>query len=719
MTSHWNAEHERVTRACLELAAGHDAECIGILEQAGTGPLVESMRAIALAAQAGREAQPALARKRLDEAAQLAVPIATLLRRRSALGHSLGGMPADEVYELHCLLAQFDRDAFAGAWDSFSPAERYRYACWAPSLDALRSCVRSAAGPLGAPLVESILTGNSAPAVDPGLALAHRSLLASRPQDCLAALDRIEVGGCAVVDGLRLVASALVASEAGDAAAAQDLFDQAFALGNPLPALLRPIGAQARLQDPAGRRAFECFSLLERMEPGSTLHHWRTLPAPARLRYAPVLVCANRDAARPHVYSLARHKRAIAQAWGEAGLYILMADILGLPLADRPRVMPVASLQGFARSSALAFDPLAGPRDVRLHGPTFPDGRAGIELQGRSRSFFLCALADIAVWGKSNVLVAGDRILMDHQLDELARLPVHHDFNLPVLADSDAGALVLPVPPGSSRMAKALSLVGAQTSNFGHWLMEILLPLRTCLRHPALQGIPLLVDAQMPAQHRQSLEFLAGGGHPIITLPFGGCAVVGELWTFSRLFFWPGGERSPQPEDAWKVAEIADPDLIAGMVRDMQPLLATVEPPQDAARKLYLTRRPSQARPLGNRLQVEQLMQSRGFAVVDLAGHDFLRQLQYLRAARTVVLEAGSSVFALLFAKEGLDIGYFPLSQPTELECLHEVFLRLGHRMITVDSSTADPAIADLEAIERMLARLERQSQGRMQSGNG
>jgi hypothetical protein len=709
MKSRSGAASDSVRRAYLELAAGHEDACLRLLPEAETGAVAASMRAVALAAQACGEAQTDIARKHLAEASRLAIPLRALLRCRSALGRSVG-MPHDEVYELHCLLAQFDPDAFAHAWTAFNPTERYRYACWAPSVDALRASVRGRAGPLGALLVESVLTRDSSLEVDPGLALAHQSLLASRPEECLGALDRIQTRECAVVDGLRLVASAQLASQAGDAATATVLFEKAFALGNPLPALLRPLGADAQLRQPAGPRAFECFSLLERIEPGSTLLYWRTLPAAQRLRFAPYLLSANRAAAKPHVYSLARHKRSMAQAWGASGLSILMAESFGMPLSEHPRMLPIASLQASAQAHALAFEELAGARDVRLRGPAGPDGSPGAEVRGRSRSLFVCAFADIAVWGKSNVLVAADRILMDHQAAELASLPVHHDFNLPVLGDTGSSALVLPVPPGAPRIAKALSLVGAQTSNFGHWLMEILLPLRTCLRHAALEGIPFLVDAQMPVQHRQALQFLAGGSHPLIELPLGACVFVGELWTFSRLVFWPGGERSPLPLDAWKVAEIADPDLIAGMVKEMQPLLDSIEPAQDAPRRLYLTRRPSQARPLGNRLQVEELMRSRGFAVVDLAAHDFLQQLQHLRAARTVVLEAGSSVFALLFCREGLEIGYFPVSQPTELECLHEVFMRLGHRMVTADPVTSDPTIADLDAIGRMLAQLERQA---------
>ncbi|TDA86541.1 DUF563 domain-containing protein, partial [Halomonas marinisediminis] len=71
-------------------------------------------------------------------------------------------------------------------------------------------------------------------------------------------------------------------------------------------------------------------------------------------------------------------------------------------------------------------------------------------------------------------------------------------------------------------LPRALSLLGINADSFGHWMLE---QLPRFLATRALLGAatpPLLVDADIPAQHAEALRFFGGEDGPeIIEVPRG------------------------------------------------------------------------------------------------------------------------------------------------------------------------------------------------------
>jgi hypothetical protein len=440
------------------------------------------------------------------------------------------------------------------------------------------------------------------------------------------------------------------------------------------------------------------------MLPGSTLAFWQGLPAGSRLRYAPYLFRVNLAARRPHMYGLRRHKRMVLERFGLAGLAILMSEMLDhAPPAGLAR-LPVVGLQAYAQAQGEAYDVIASPRQVLMHLPRIIGAAPRPPLAGESRTFFRCVLKDAVVAGKSNAIAAPQVLLMDFQRDEREQLPSHLDFNFPVLDELDGVATMLDPRPGRQPIPVALKLTGAQTANFGHWTMEYMFQLWACLQQPGFAGVTILIDAQMPPQHREAVEFFAGPGHPILTLRMGEEWPVARLWTCAKVVYWPGGEKTPVPAAAATLFELADAELLAGMIRQLQPRLDSVRVAGDAPARLFLSRAAGQSREMEDRAGLQRFFEGRGYTVIDPAGLSFLDQLRYLRGASTVVVEAGSSVYSLIYGRPGLRIGYFPTYDPPELECIHEVFVKLGHTMLAL----APPGDAgNTQAVDYdMLARL-------------
>ena len=545
------------------------------------------------------------------------------------------------------------------------------------------------------------------------LVRAQRFLASGRHAEAAASADAL--AGRPVGRALHLAATAAIARGNGDGDEAARMLAQVAELGVPLAPVLRILGRHALAQgDDAA--AFEHFALLDRLAPGSMLEYAAgSEDDAARVRRAPALLRASLRGARPFFYRAQLVKAALVRALGEAGAAMVLAEAIGGDAGWRLRRLPLAGLLEHARAHALEFAELIPPRDVRMDGPEV-FGRAPMPgFDGRTRSVFFCVLADAMVWGKSNLLRAGGRLLLDHQGSEYERIPLNLDVNPPVVVARDGEVAILEhdAPLRLPDLAQACSLVGLHTANYGHWIFEHLFPLWACMDRPGFAQVPLLVDAQMPAQHRELLEFFVGPGHPVVELGPGQGVAVRRLWTASKIAYWPGGEQLPAPPV--HDYELSDTPALAALIGRLQPRLDTLDL-TGRPERIYLTRRAAQGRPLAERAAVEAFFAARGFAVLDFARMPMLDQLRYLRAARTVVLEAGSAMYGALFCRPGTRIGELAGDDPTEHEWCAEMFRALGMRLLLFPCATVGPPTglkgavekrADLDRLDAYLAALE------------
>jgi len=286
-------------------------------------------------------------------------------------------------------------------------------------------------------------------------------------------------------------------------------------------------------------------------------------------------------------------------------------------------------------------------------------------------------LPDAVVTSKSNLIVAGGRVLMDFQADELGKVPLELDVD-PAVVSADGEAVTMLSADAEAEHDQALSLLGMYTYNFGHWVFEQLFKVFAALGRPGFDGVPLLIDEQMPPQLVEALELLAGPGHPIVVVPPGGSIRVERLWACSMIAYWPGCEVLGTP--SWPEAELADTDALSALLGRVEPRLRALDGAERGGR-LYLTR---SGRRLANRPEVERWFADRGFEVADFGRLPFVEQLRRIRGAELVVAEDGSVVYGLLFARPGLRIGVLAPPAPLEYEWCNEMFRSLGHQLLVL-----------------------------------
>ena len=475
------------------------------------------------------------------------------------------------------------------------------------------------------------------------------------------------------VQSIALVASGLICEREGRGAEALERVERAQRLGVPLPAVLRACG---RFFQRAGRhrRAARCYGVLAAFDPTAVDELAAELPARELARWSPWLLDPARRGGPWVIHPV---KRALVGRHGTAAAAAAFAYANGSARDSELVTLPVAGLRDVARTYGLAYEELVPARAVHLPDPPVFGRRPGPGFDARTRTLFFTRLADAVVSSKSSFLVCDGRAVLDVQDDELARVALDFSLDAPVLTAGDGSVTML--LDGHARrgapLDRAISLVGMNTTNFGHWLLEFLPVVLMARRRPDAAAVPFVVDAQMPSQLRQSLRLFAGDDHPVVELPRGHAVRVRELWAFARPMYVPLAQQAGAV--AARELMVVDPDAFAGLLETARPQLERLDGAR-GPRRLFLTREDHQHRRIVNRVEVEAWFREHGFHVVDFGRLPFAEQLRLTRGAEVVVGPDGSSLLVSLFGRPGLRVGVLDNPHLADNEWYVAMCRRLG-----------------------------------------
>jgi hypothetical protein len=237
-----------------------------------------------------------------------------------------------------------------------------------------------------------------------------------------------------------------------------------------------------------------------------------------------------------------RMKRLLLEALPRDAAFAAYRDALNLGPAVRLEPRRIGSLLEAARAEAAEFHILhhggervvCEPPEVIGPGPT-------PRIEGMTRTVFVACFDNAVAYSRSGAIRLGSELCFDIQGDELDRVPVDMAFD-PLVFSRDghtAGAIIDERVTTVIKLDHAWSLLGVNTVSFGHWIIEGLMQFLGAQRALDLEGMPLLIDEQMPLQHRQSLELLGRGRFPIVTVPRWSRVEAVRLWRASNWFYSP------------------------------------------------------------------------------------------------------------------------------------------------------------------------------------
>lgn len=133
---------------------------------------------------------------------------------------------------------------------------------------------------------------------------------------------------------------------------------------------------------------------------------------------------------------------------------------------------------------------------------------------------------------------------------------------------------------------------------------------------------------------------------------------------------------------------------------------------------LYLSRRDSGRRPMGNEAELERALRALGFDVVLLSGVPLIEQIRTIRAGRLVVAPHGAGLAHLVFARAGVSVlELLPLvSKPAARVTMAQISRLRGHShclWLEPVSPGTERWVTDLDALLPEVTRLRDEALGR------
>lgn len=276
-----------------------------------------------------------------------------------------------------------------------------------------------------------------------------------------------------------------------------------------------------------------------------------------------------------------------------------------------------------------------------------------------SRADYVACFANAEVGSLSSAIIHGGQMLFDFEDWEFDQIGDRLILDSRVFRGDGREIWRIEATQPARHLASAFTLLGCHTRAFGHWMWEYLPKYLSALDSEILPPMPVLIDAGMPAQHRQALELALPAGAEIIEVPLRSTVRVGELWCAPAPVYMPLYERLDE-KYRWDIF-CSPPWRFTKPIGRLVRALGEIEPVKPW-RKVYLARPENNHRQMVNGKAIEAIAGERGFEIIFPETMSFRQQAELLRQASHVMGPEGSAMFLTFFLQAGAKVAI--LSHP-------------------------------------------------------
>lgn len=390
------------------------------------------------------------------------------------------------------------------------------------------------------------------------------------------------------------------------------------------------------------------------------LFHFLRIGLPANLSVAPgsegqalsrvieflPLLAGFEASGRRDIEALCVFRRMLVRELGVERAFDFYKEVLGLPDDERLEQKPIESFsaRAFRRAATVhQSGPLDGPPGGWPFG--IAEGRSRKQSETYRKKFVTC-FVNARVRAGSAAIEVEDAILLDCAGSfDASGLVRELESDLAIFhVDGERAWVIASRPtPEDAELDEAFALLAPRGADFAHWICEVLPRYIAASGSGALPRVPVLVDANMPAAHRQCLEAVLPAGQKIIALPGLAAVRVRRLWCAPNPL---RADFAAQPAQV----QAAAPACFGELVRDMVRRVAAAAPARAGPGKLFLSLSGDREPGLQD---LEELARARGFAVIDPERLDFFDRIGLVRGARFIIACSPKHLPLALFAQPG------------------------------------------------------------------
>ena len=270
----------------------------------------------------------------------------------------------------------------------------------------------------------------------------------------------------------------------------------------------------------------------------------------------------------------------------------------------------------------------------------------------RFPEIYVAAINNAKIFGGTNLVLTKNGVIC-HDL---------YDFTLDYTSEELHGRIL--INPKSNKMrwllhdkapeqiTVAATFVDACANNYAHWITEVLPRIAMFCSDERFKSISIVVNDALHKNIMESLLVVVGNEREIITLPIGRALIVDLLYVTSVAGYVPFERRSTKLSGhsdgifSPYALELLRNNVYKHSDKDVQ---------QDWPEKVYL-RRNSGTRKVINAIELENLLVSRGYKIVEPEKLTFLQQVQLFRNAKNILAPTGAGLSNAVFCRPGTQV---------------------------------------------------------------
>ena len=281
--------------------------------------------------------------------------------------------------------------------------------------------------------------------------------------------------------------------------------------------------------------------------------------------------------------------------------------------------------------------------------PAYFEGEKEKIEKFQSPDIYLAQIKDACLIGGSSVVIT-DKVLLNDAVyyDKERRVDIRYGavkYVINGIALIEDGMIL-------KQIERGINLVGAASFNYYHLIVEILSRLAFVDRYEQYRNYPILVDEvvlRIP-QYRSALECINKVGHSVIKIEQDQKYLVKDLVLPSPNVWMP---INVYDRKQMRSADFMISDTVLSNIRDA----VGVWQKRPAWRKIFVSRKNTQAVRLKNEREVRELFAQNDFEIVYTEEMTFREQIECFGQAKCVVAATGAALTNIIFCQPETLIG--------------------------------------------------------------
>lgn len=300
-------------------------------------------------------------------------------------------------------------------------------------------------------------------------------------------------------------------------------------------------------------------------------------------------------------------------------------------------------------------------RHTHVSARTFPADSSSLTINSRnnleSPSVYMAKVSDVIVRGGTNLVFTKDAVIChdfysfkeDFTSEELhGRHQINPKKNTITVFEGGDNYRIISLPI-------AASFVDACSSNYAHWLTEVLPRIAVFCSLSEYRGVPIIIDSLLHKNIISTLNYVVGTDREIFTLSRGASVKVDVLCMVSATGYIPfdwrkGGSKNPGDHSQGRFSSSS----LKLVQEALSPYWESCKE-RATPHKIYL-RRDSAVRSVTNESEISEILFANGYVAVEPEKMTFLEQVILFANAIEIVAPSGAALANAIFCRPNTKI---------------------------------------------------------------